>query len=113
MTEAHVALHLAIAVLYAFGAYQIAGRGHITEPLRAAIRAQSETIHYLIQCPMCSGFWYGIIYSATLVVAYPFNTLTGFLVGSLPFITSGGALLLSEILDTTVAVGDRARQERK
>jgi hypothetical protein len=66
-----------IAIIAAFGIVNILSKGSIFQSLRDWSEFHTETIHKLITCPMCLGFWLGLF----LGIAYgPFpwwNPLNG------------------------------------
>ena len=51
-------------ILFLFGSVGITiilTKGDILEPLREGVSRLSEKLGYLVSCPMCSGFWIGLV----------------------------------------------------
>jgi len=55
--------HLIIWTLISFGITLSVTRGRILEPLRQKAMKLNEKLGQLLHCPMCFGFWVGILLS--------------------------------------------------
>ena len=54
-------LELLTIVLACFGIVNILGKGSIFTKLRDWLEMHNDILHRLITCPMCLGFWVGIV----------------------------------------------------
>jgi len=83
-------------ILCSFGLTQILVYGSILNPIRPTTGKLGELFH----CPLCTGFWVGIILWAlngyTTLFSFDSNPVTGFLLGCL---SAGTAYVLSVMVD--------------
>ena len=89
-------MNLIYFILCSFGITQILVYGSIFNSIRPTTGKLGELFH----CPLCTGFWVGIILwalnSYTALFSFDSNPVTGFLLGCL---SSGTAYLLSMLVD--------------
>jgi hypothetical protein len=54
-------MEIIFAVISAFGIVNILGKGSIFNNFREYLEENTKFFHTLITCPMCLGFWVGIV----------------------------------------------------
>lgn len=87
-----IIMELLMVVIASVGVTNIITSGGIFEGLREAVISESDFFGKLILCPMCLGFWVGLIIS----LFFPINLLVG----------AAASSLFSQIYDSIVDLID-------
>ena len=98
---------LLISAIVAFGAYQVAGRSTLLAPARAALPSGPRR---WVECPLCSGWWYGLACAAGLAAA---GAAPWASVPLAPWAACGGALLGAEVVDLVVELREASAERRE
>lgn len=96
VTAGYLALILAFYTVAAFGLAYIVGHSRVSTGIREWLVSRLPNVVELLQCPMCFGFWTGVIVGCFLDLGFEQRLEFMFALG---LYTSGSNFLISRLTD--------------